>query len=438
MDKIMTIVRREYLSRVKSKAFLISTFLFPLLIAVIMIIPILAATNVEKEEVTVYVDDQSGQVLEKILASSSEFFHFKKAQSDFELYKTGDLLAEGELALQIPANLGEEKDINSILYSKNKVVLQVQDDIEGVLRKAVREFKLKQAGISEEALDDTKFSLRVSTRKIGEDGKEESASVEAAAITGYVMSFLIYFMLLFYGMFVMRGVIEEKTNRIVEIMISSVKPFQLMMGKLIGICAVGLTQIFLWMILGTIMFTVVGSFFASNMEIDPDMLQNLSNMQTQNINIPQSAEIMHGVMQALSLKNILLFIFYFLGGYMLYGALFAAVGSAVDQESDAQQFTFPVMMPLILPMLLIGNIIQSPNGTLAVVFSHIPFTSPIIMMMRATSVEVPWYEMLLSMALLVLGIWVCVWIAGRIYRVGILMYGKKVTFREIGKWIFRY
>lgn len=439
MRKIITIMQREYLTRVKSRAFIIGTFIFPIMMGALLIIPILAASSVEREKATVFVDDPGNLIFDGLVANSDSFVTYRRTIAPFEDYKSGNLLVEGELAMQVKAGILDEKEIRTQIFSKKKVILQVKDEIEGAMKKVIREAKLKNAGITEEALASTKFSLWVSTLKIDESGKQESSSTEAAAGAGYVMAFLIYIMLIIYGMFVMRGVIEEKTNRIVEVVISTVKPFQLMMGKLLGICAVGITQIILWTILGSIVMIVVSSLVIGSMDIDPSMLQNgMGQFQNSGVQLPQEAEILQGVMSALSLKNILLFMFYFLGGYLLYGALFAAVGSAVDQESDAQQFTFPVMLPLIIPMIMIGNVLQNPNGTLSVVMSHIPFTSPIIMMMRQSSVEVPWWEILISMALLVLGIIFCVWLAGRIYRVGILMYGKKVSFAEIGKWIFRY
>lgn len=439
MRKIITIMQREYLTRVKSKAFIIGTFLFPILIGALMVVPILASTSVEKEKVVVFVEDPQNLMFDGLVANSDENVTFQRTVAPFEDYKNGNLLSEGQLALQITPNMLQENDIRAQLFSKKKVILQVKNEVEGTMRKVIRDAKLRQAGISEEALEATKFSLRVSTLKVDELGKQESSSTEAAAAAGYVMAFLIYIMLIIYGMFVMRGVIEEKTNRIVEVVISTVKPFQLMMGKLLGICAVGITQIVMWGILVTVIMVVVSGLVLSNLDIDPAMMQKgMAQMQNSGVQMPEQAEILQGVMNAVSAKNILLFLFYFLGGYLLYGALFAAVGSAVDQESDAQQFTFPVMLPLILPMTMIGNVLQNPNGTLSVVMSHIPFTSPIIMMMRQASVEVPWYEILISMALLVLGIIACVWLAGRIYRVGILMYGKKVSFAEIGRWIFKY
>ena len=235
--------------------------------------------------------------------------------------------------------------------------------------------------------------------------------------------FLIYFFIFMYGAMVMRGVIEEKTNRIIEVMISSVKPFQLMIGKIIGIALVGLSQFLFWLIIALIGFSIAPYLIESN-----DLLQGEINNSNANLN---SLEIFNNLT---IFPLIFGFIFYFIAGYFLYGSLFASVGAAVDQETDSQQFMLPLTLPLILSFIMIQPIIDNPHGDLAYWFSMIPFTSPIIMMVRIPF-GVPIFELILSMTILLIGIFSSVWLSSKIYRVGILMYGKKTSYKEIWKWL---
>ena len=248
------------------------------------------------------------------------------------------------------------------------------------------------------------------------------------------MAFLIYMCMIIYGSFVMRGVVEEKTNRVVEIVVSSVKPFELMIGKIIGIGAMGLTQFTIWIIMKSIIIFIGFTILALiKMPADPAALQHVSSAP---ISPEQIQEILMELERSFSFKLIFFFFFYFIGGYLLYGSLFAAVGSTVEQESDAHQMSFPLVIPLILPMLFLGKILRNPSGGIARFASIFPFFSPMTMLVRLASVEVPWYEISISMLLLILAFLVSVWISARIYRTGILMYGKKPGFAEIARWIF--
>lgn len=313
---------------------------------------------------------------------------------------------------------------------------KVSDDIEN----AIRNQKLKASGLAQKDLDNLSSSVDIDMKKIGDTGKEEDSSAGASTIIAYVGGVLMFMFILLYGIQVMRGVIEEKTNRIIEVMISSVKPFQLMMGKIIGIALVGLTQFILWIVLTGIISTAVVKFYADKTNITQSSVSAALKKQNQNQMIKEATEkspignIQKSLANLDIPKIITLFLFFFLGGYLFYSALYAAIGSAVDSETETQQFMFPVMMPLLLGYSLSLSVVTNdPYGNMAFWLSMIPFTSPIAMMVRLPY-GVPDWQLALSMALLILGFIGTVWVASRIYRVGILMYGKKTSFKEMIKW----
>jgi len=298
---------------------------------------------------------------------------------------------------------------------------------------------LKQAAVPdlEQKLEAARTNIHVNTIRVGDKGEEHKSSTEIAMVLGYIFGFMIYIFIFIYGTMVMRGVMEEKQNRIVEVIISSVKPFELMMGKIVGIALVGLTQFAIWVVLFIGIFNVAKGFIP---DMSPEQAQNLmaqSQMSGQMENVAQSSQ-MQEIFSMMSNINFPLiigcFFFFFIGGYLLYSSLFGAVGSAIDSEEDAQQFTLPVTIPLIVAIIVMMNAITNPEGQIAFWFSLIPFTSPVVMMVRIPF-GVPVWELLLSMALLVGTFVGTVWVAGKIYRTGILMYGKKPTWKELGKWL---
>ena len=304
----------------------------------------------------------------------------------------------------------------------------------------------RESIVSEEILKNIKTNIKLTSIRIGEQGKEEKSFTEVSMGVGMFAGILIYFFIFLFGSQVMRGVIEEKVSRIVEVIVSSVKPFQLMMGKIVGVALVGLTQFMLWVVLTLAIVTVFQT-------VMPEKMKSNETAQTfkPGTRIPASAEAninfeeaenpdnMDRIIEALRSIDygtmIFSFIFFFLGGYLLYGAMFAAIGAAVDNETDTQQFMMPVTIPLILAIIVAQFVINNPEGPVAFWFSIIPFTSPIIMMVRIPF-GVPYWELALSMALLTATFIAAVWMAGRIYRTGILMYGKKVSWAELGKWLF--
>lgn len=276
--------------------------------------------------------------------------------------------------------------------------------------------------------------MDVSTFNLSQKGKENESSSEASSAIGYISSFLIYFFIFFYGAQIMRGVIEEKTSKVIEVIISSVKPFQLMMGKIIGVGAVGLTQFILWVALSTGIITIATSVILK--DANKETIETM--VQDQPIKSPvQNADTGNQIFEALKRVNFPLvigcFAFYFIGGYLLYGALFAAVGSAVDSDADSQQFMLPITIPLIFSMVIIAAVLKEPHGTLAIWTSMIPFTSPVVMMMRIPF-DVPAWQIGLSMLSVIIGFLFTTWFAGRIYRIGIFMHGTKVNYKVLAKW----
>jgi ABC-2 type transport system permease protein len=320
--------------------------------------------------------------------------------------------------------------------------------IETVLSNDIEKFKLAKYGINQATMDAAKTNVSLVTKKIDETGQENSANTEVSMMVGLFSGLLIYMFIFLYGVQVMRGVIEEKTSRIIEVIISSVKPFELMMGKIIGIALVGLTQFLLWIVLTTTLISgsqaVIESQF-SKKELGGQSIEEV--MSSNQVAVPQEAEeevaqfneaALEDFMKSFDTINFAViigsFLFYFLGGYLLYSALFAAVGSAVDNEADSQQFMLPITIPIIFSFVMAQYVISNPEGALSFWLSIIPFTSPIIMMVRIPF-GVPYWELALSMAMLVVGFIGTTWLAGRIYRTGILMYGKKINYKELWKWL---
>lgn len=414
MHKIWLVIRREYLVRVKKKSFIVMTILGPLLMAALMIAPIYLA-NENQEERLIAVNQQSDFLLE-----DTELLHFTSIPELEVINLRKDFSLSPYYAL-----LNIEKG-KFTLYSNQQISLSVSRDIQRQIEQIVEINNLKEAGIDPQIIENAKTEIEITTKLIEKDGSSTNSHSEASMGIGFISGILIYIFIFMYGTMVMRGVIEEKANRIVEIIISSLKPFQLMMGKILGVAAVGLTQFILWIILTIIISTIAELTF-----LDTSSMTNEISANEQSVILAQLANITGGI----NLTQILLsFIFYFLAGYLMYSSLFAAVGSAVDAEADTQQFILPITIPLILSFILIQPIMDSPDGTLAFWMSIIPFTSPVIMMVRLPF-GVPGWELLLSMGVLVSTFVATTWLAGRIYRTGILMYGKKPSYKELWKWL---
>ena len=356
-----------------------------------------------------------------------------------------DFVNKGYYALLfIPPNILSSPVVSQ--SSNKQPSLSVRMHISNTLKSDIETMKLIKKEIDPEVLKSIKTDVDVNITKLNDDGTREHKSADLQMILGIVGGMIIYFFIFMYGAQVMRGVIEEKTSRIVEVIVSSVRPFQLMMGKIIGIALVGLTQFALWVILTFVFVTAAQSFFASKNSLQQSiqaqsiMTESPAGTPKQSDAISEMTEYSEADAIFDSIKTIDFgvmigsFVFFFLMGYLLYAAMFAAIGSAVDSEADTQQFMMPVTIPLILSIVLIGNVTGNPEGPIAFWFSIIPFTSPVVMMMRIPF-GVPWHEVVLSVVLLIGTFIVMTWLAGKIYRTGILMYGKKVSYRELLKWI---
>ena len=430
MHKIWLIVQREYLTRVRKKSFIVMTLVAPLLMAALMIVPIWLTTISDDSE-TIEVLDESGLFAGKFQNEGD--LRFRPITGSVEDAKKRVMETDHTALLYIPKlNLDNPEGIK--LFSQENTSLNTKFGLEKMLKREIEEQKFARSGVDKAVLDQIKTDVSIGTVNLsGGDEKSSNAAVTSAA--GYIGAILIYMFIFIYGVQIMRGVIEEKTNRIVEVVISSVKPFQLMMGKILGIAAVGLTQFLLWIMLSTAVVSLVSSKFKVDRFSDAQIEQTMKTTQDAG-----QAKEMNEMLSAVNNLNLPLllgaFLFYFLGGYLLYGALFGAIGSAVDNETDTQQFMFPITIPLIMSFIVAQTVImKNPDGPVAFWMSIIPFTSPISMMLRLPF-GVPTWQLLLSMALLIIGFVFTVWVAGRIYRVGILMYGKKVNYRELSKWLF--
>jgi len=436
MKKIFLIIKREYLSRVKKKSFLIITFLVPLLFLGMWGGIIALSIQDPSASSTVYVIDDSGLIINDL--KDTESLSFEKAIRSADEEKS--YLQENQFLLVIPKNILESQKLN--LLSSQKASIFVQGEISNQVDNILRKILLNNAGIDIQTLDSIQPKVKVTSLEITEQGEQESNAGVAMGI-GMFASIMIYLTLFIYGAQVMRGVIEEKNNRVVEIIISSVKPFQLMLGKIVGIGLVGLTQFLLWIVLSGSLLTVGGLILANQMP-DSFSAEELSSVSS---SVPNSAAFaqqdsllsdVQGTLAGIDFPYLIsCFLIFFIGGYLLYSALFAAVGSAVDNETETQQFMLPITMPLLFTYVMsFGVLIKDPHGPLAFWLSMIPFTSPIAMMVRVPF-GVPLWQLSLSIVLLIGGFILTTWIASRIYRVGILMYGKKASYKELIKW-FNY
>ncbi|MDD4086448.1 MAG: ABC transporter permease [Bacteroidales bacterium] len=435
MNKIILILKREYLTRVKKKSFIIMTFLGPLLMAALMIVPIVLATMQNIGEKNIAVLDETNWFIGKFEQDDNMQFHYVFDAVDS--LKKQVLQEKYDLLVYIPRpelNI----PVNAEIYSDRQIPLNVSSYIKNTMRKEVETKKLLASGIDPDVIKSAKATINLVTIRLDEDGGETKSFTEINVALGLFGSILIYFFIFIFGSQVMRGIIEEKTSRIVEVIISSVKPFELMMGKITGIALVGLTQFLLWVVLtGSIygvFMLIYGVAEAPQVLTTESAMTSPAESMLPEMNNEALTEIIE-VVDAINFPVIIgSFIFYFLGGYLLYAALFAAIGSAVDNEADTQQFMLPVSIPLILGLVVSNFIVNNPERSLAFWLSIIPFTSPVVMMVRIPF-GVAYGELALSMALLVCGFLFTTWIAAKIYRTGILMYGKKPGYKELWKWL---
>lgn len=442
MNKILLIIQREFLNRVQKKSFLLTTILVPLIFPAIMGVMIYIV--VKQSEVTNVKTVQVVDDSHKFTFKDTKDFKFKVITGSLDAAKVAyDSSDDFGLVYIPPFEISDPKGFT--LLSHDNPTIEQMGSLEGYFEEQVRNMKLEQYKVDQATLDALKTDINI--RQVTKDastGEEKSSSSGLIYGVGFVLGILIYMFVLIYGIQIMQGVIDEKTSKVVEVIVSSVKPFQLMLGKIIGIASVGLLQFIIWIVLSFGVTSSVLAYFGLKtpqkqmMEQVSKQAEQASDSAAVNQSDPAQNEGIQKVLfnwsQLPLAKIAAVFVFFFLGGYLLYGSLFAAVGSAVDSIQDAQQFQFPITLPLLIGyMSLFIIVLRDPNSSASFWLSIIPLTSPVAMVGRIAS-GVPDWELALSMGLLIAGFLFTTWVAGRIYRVGILMTGTKVNYKVLAKW----
>lgn len=435
MSKTALIIKREYKTRVMKPSFIILTFLTPILIAALVLVPLWLAQIKDDAVKKIIVIDRTGLYTKAF--EDNEEYQFIFLNQDIEFFKETKIQNSYSAVLYIPEDLSVHPK-SATIFSEEQVGMEVKSYLVGILKDYVEEQKIAELNIPDfkELVENTKVDIDVKTVRWGKDGEEKMGSAELALIIGMISAFIIYMFIVVYGAQVMSGVVQEKTSRIVEVIISSVKPFQLMMGKIIGIAMVGLTQFALWVVLSLVLVAAGTSLMGG--DVDVQAYEQSMNVGVQSGTVDAGDTVTSEILMALAnfdfVQTGVLFVIFFLGGYLLYASLFAAVGSAVDNETDTQQFSLPLTLPIIFAIYAAIYSAQNPDGPLAFWCSMIPFTSPIVMMVRLPF-GVPFWQLALSIGILILSFVGSTWIAGKIYRTGILMYGKKISWKEMMKWV---
>ena len=433
--KIGIIIEREYLTRVKKRSFLIITFLAPLFFAALMFLPAILMENSEKfdEKRNIAVCDESGMFVGKFDNTEINTFIYIDNSIDEAKQLVKDGVYDG--VVYIPAT-SLSVPTNAEIYSMKQLPMSLSSHIRSSMKQVVENQKLLASGIDPAIVKASATTINLQTIKMDEKDGEQKSFSEFEFILGLFLALIIYFVIFIFGSQVMRGVIEEKTNRIIEVIVSSVKPFELMMGKIIGIALVGLTQFLLWGVL-TLAITGIASTFLPTQDVfsaGTVMTEQIAEATATANDSGMLTEVFE-VINSINFKDIILcFLLYFIGGYFLYSAMFAAVGAAVDNETDTQQFVTPISLLLIIPMVSSSIIAAAPDSSFALWMSMIPFTSPVGMMLRIPF-GVPIWQIAVSVVILYATFVLFTWFASKIYRTGILMYGKKVSWKEILKWI---
>lgn len=434
MNKIGLIIKREYLTRVRKRSFLIMTFLGPILMAAIYIIPIMLALDSGDKHMTIAVVDESHWFEDRFTDNKEHSFVLMPNQpidSVKELVKQGMF----DMALYVPPTQLNIPS-NAVIYSLNQVPMEVENYVSGVMQKEIEDQKLLANGVDPEIVSAVKTNVNLQVMRMDEKGNEKETFTQVQFTLGIALALMIYFFIIFFGGQVMQGVAEEKTNRIIEVIISSVKPFQLMMGKVIGVSLVALTQFLLWILLTGVLYLGFSAFIGIS---NPGVISSgtVMSQEITSTDIMNNESVQHIVQIAQSIDFgtiITTFIIFFILGYLLYATLYAAIGSLVDNNTDSQQFTLPVTVPLIVAIISSFYIVNNPDSSLSICLSMIPFTSPISMMVRIPF-GVPIWQVVLSVVILAGTFVFMTWFAAKIYRTGILMYGKKLSYKEIFKWL---
>ena len=433
MNKTLIIIQREFATRVKKKSFILLTILMPFIFAALIFVPLWLATIESDEQKTVMLVDNTGKYAGCFEDSNS--YRFVPAAENIDEFYEEDANVEAVIVIKSDLSI-TPKDV--AIYSRKEVPADLLGYTKNVLNEQVRLDKLKNYNVPElsSIIEDVESNFEIATVKRNETGEETASNTYIAMIAGFIFTFMIYMFVMTYGGMVMQSVMEEKTNRIVELMVSSVKPFQLMMGKIIGCALVGFVQLFIWGVMLFVILTVCGSLFGVDAQSATAAQSSMNMMVTSTPQVPmgEEQEMLMALMNLPYLELGLMFLVYFVGGYLLYASFFAAVGASVNEQEDSSQFIMPVVIIMIFGLYAAMYSAENTNGPLAFWASMFPLTSPIVMMVRIPF-EVPLWQELLSIAILYGTAFLFVWLSGKIYRVGILMYGKKPSIKEMIKWI---
>lgn len=448
MNKISIIIKREYMTRVRKKSFIIMTILAPVLMAALIILPTFLMMNQEQDYKKIAVIEDNSDLFSGVIKNTStlEFEYLDNVKIDDIKGSFEEAGYYGVLYIS-PELITTPNAVQ--LISKKQPPIGLLEHIENSLENEIERQKLMTYNIEnlDQILKNVETRVNIQTKKIGESGEIKETSTGIAMALAYIGGFLMYMLVFIFGAQVMRGVIEEKTSRVVEVIVSSVKPVELMMGKIIGIALVGLTQFLIWVFLtiaitGIVKSTVLKSGDLAGVTqsvthsvLSPEQQEQMAaEVPEINPELVEFSKLFESAMNQPWGLIILSFIFYFVTGYLLYASIFAAIGSAVDNETETQQFMLPVTIPIILALMVAMGTMQNPESSLSFWFSLIPLTSPIVMMARLPF-GVPYWQLAVSMFLMVVTFIAFVWMAAKVYRTGILMYGKKTSWQEIWKWL---
>ena len=426
-NKIWIVFKSEFIRRVRSKWFIIGTLIAPVFMIGLAVLPAYIGIRAsETSEKNIALIDETGVLAERIQKFVRDGYTFEQGEGDFDDLRQRVLDGQLNGYLHLPSNLvtaGEE----AVYYSVEGSGLSGEIRLERALSRAVEEYNLVQRDIPEDVLALLGKPVPVRSVKITEEGEEADGGA-FYSIVGYIMGFIIYICMFIYGAYVIQGVLEEKTTRVIEVMVSSVKPFQMLMGKVLGIGAVGMVQVLVWsvMMFGMIYFAgSVAAFFIDPADFNlPIDASQEALLEAAEFSIPPISPIVF-----------VWFVVFFLGGYLLYASLFAAVSSVVEQQQDAQSLLTPIYLLIIVPIMFITLVVENPNGTLSLVLSMVPFFSPILMVVRTAVTAVPFWQVALSLIILFGSFFAAMWMSARIYRVGILMYGKKPAVKDLIRWV---
>ena len=444
LKTIGIVIRREYFNKVRKKSFIWTTFLVPILIAGLTIGIMYAVVNTKDKTKTIAVSDASGIVMPYM--TDTETILFKEVPVvSMDSVKT-NLSAMGFDGVLVVSAIDSTRSVSAEIFSSKPFGMEVNEAVTARINRAVEDYRIASYDIAglDQILKDVKANVKLRSYTMDEDGKEKISEAGVYSVLSMIMGIFLFMFITMFGSMVMSSVIEEKTSRVVEVLVSSVKSTELMFGKIIGVALVALTQFFLWIVLAGAIFTVGGGALMSKLGGDPtELVSSMGGEQADQIAAlaasPELADSGIGTvistLQNLPVGQIIgLFLIYFVFGYLLYASLFAAIGSAVESEGDTQQLQLPLTVPLMLAYIIALYAFRAPDSSIAFWGSIVPFTSPVVMISRLPF-GVPTWEIVLSLVLLVLTFALCAWLSAKIYRVGILMFGKKSTWKDLWKWL---